>query len=172
MRILILLVLILTIPTSILKGQNLKTVKIGKTVWMAENINRAVKGSHFYNEDPALGAEYGRLYTWEMAQNACPTGWRLPSIDDWNELIENAGGEDIAGKTLGASGSLRFNAKYGGFICTSNFMLIDSFGGYWSSTSYNDDHAWYIFITTKNDLVTQTYFTKTYGFSVRCVQDE
>jgi len=30
--------------------------------------------------------KYGRLYYWETAKTACPSGWRLPSDADWDQL--------------------------------------------------------------------------------------
>jgi uncharacterized protein (TIGR02145 family) len=30
--------------------------------------------------------KYGRLYDWATAQNVCPSGWKLPSDDEWNAL--------------------------------------------------------------------------------------
>ena len=28
---------------------------------------------------------YGRLYTWEQAMKVCPSGWHLPSDEEWKE---------------------------------------------------------------------------------------
>jgi len=36
---------------------------------------------------------YGRLYTWEAAQRACPEGWHLPSDEEWYHLAFHFGGE-------------------------------------------------------------------------------
>jgi uncharacterized protein (TIGR02145 family) len=171
MRTVILAVLILLSQTFQIHGQNFKTVKINNKVWMAENLSVEVKGSRIYNEDEEFAQNYGRLYTWEVAKNACPSGWHLPTIDEWSDLIEYAGGEDLAGKALKAGGNLGFNASFGGFVSTTNYMLMENYGCYWSSSNYDDNHAWYVFITPKNNIVTKTFFTKSYGVSVRCVKN-
>lgn len=154
------------------KAQPIKSVKVGNMIWMAENLNiQSPSGSCWYNYNSELGKKYGSLYTWEAAKNACPAGWHLPSDDEWNKLIELTGGSDAAGKLLKIGGRLGFNANYGGITTLGNFILLDSYGAYWSSSSYDQDHAWYFYITRKDDLVTRTYFTKRYGLSVRCVKN-
>jgi len=153
-------------------GQNYKEVKIGNSIWMAENLNNPVKGSWCYNDDKLNASKYGRLYSWEAAKNACPAGWHLPAEKEWNQLIEFAGGNSKAGKLLKTGGDLGFNAPLGGFSNVGGFNLLNFYGTYWSSTEYDSDHAWYIFFTANDDLATKTYFTKTYGLSVRCVKNK
>jgi len=156
----------------ITNGQNTKTVKIGNQVWMAENLNVVVPGSWCYNDDPALGSKYGRLYTWEAAKKACPSGWRLPTEKDWTQLIENLGGEDKAGKQLRQGGLSGFNATLGGMSSVGSFRLVDMYGTFWSDSNYDNDHAWYFYITSNSSTVTKTYFSKNYGFSVRCIKSK
>lgn len=148
-----------------------KTVKIGNKVWMAENLNRDIPGSYVYNGQSELAKKYGRLYTWEAARNACPAGWHLPSVGEWDELIAVLGSENIAGKQLKASGSSGFNALFAGYTNGQSFFFLESMGGFWSATEYDNSHAWYYFFTNKNDAFTKTYFNKNYAFSVRCVKN-
>jgi len=81
-----------------------RTVKIGEQVWMAENLNCDVEGS--YCENDGLGTEYcdryGRMYDWCTAMAVCPIGWHLPSDAEWQELVDFAGGNYVAGKYLKA----------------------------------------------------------------------
>jgi len=59
----------------------------------------------------------------------------------------------------------------GNRVVSGGFGLIESYGCYWSSTKYDAKHAWYLYITNKNDYITLTYFTTSYGFNVRYIKD-
>lgn len=148
-----------------------KTVRIGKQVWMVENLNIDVAGSYLFNGRADYGPKYGRLYTYEAALKACPSGWRLPSDADWDELANTLGGEEVAANVLKIGGSSGFNAPLAGYANGSSFWFLDAYGGYWSSDQYDSGHAWYRFFTNKDGSLTKTYFNKKYGFSVRCIKN-
>ncbi len=148
-----------------------KTVKVGNQIWMAENLDVNVEGSYIYNGNAAHGEKFGRLYTWEAANKACPSGWHLPTDDEWTKLIDALGGEDVAGKQLKIDGTSGFNIQLAGYADGHSFWFLNTYGGYWSSTNYDEKHAWYYYFTNKDNSVTKTYFSKNYGFSVRCIKN-
>ena len=59
-----------------------KLMQIGGKLWMAQDINYAGVTSECFNEQEANCASNGRLYTFNAAQKACPTGWRLPNREE------------------------------------------------------------------------------------------
>ena len=63
-------------------GKKYKTVTIGSQTWFAQNLNYAIDGSVCPEGDSRNCDRYGRLYTWEVAQNVCPEGWMLPDSLD------------------------------------------------------------------------------------------
>lgn len=76
-----------------------KTIQIGDQIWMAENLKfwsdknspGYIGVSHYYKGVNANYQRYGRLYSWEVANKACPEGWHLPSLDEWITLINSFG---------------------------------------------------------------------------------
>ena len=53
---------------------------------MAENLNYRMEGSYCYDDDELTCFQYGRLYKWEPATDACPAGWHLPSYEEILDL--------------------------------------------------------------------------------------
>jgi len=51
------------------------------------------------------------------------------------------------------------------------FFSIGSFGGWWSSTESSTSSAWFHSLSYNYGFVFRDYFSKTYGFSVRCLRD-
>lgn len=111
-------------------GNVYKTVKIGKQVWMVENL----KVTHYqngdaipnvtdstnwaalitgawcnYDNDVSNGKKYGKLYNWysvEDTRNLAPKGWHIPTDGEWTILTDFLGGKDAAGGKLKQVGIL------------------------------------------------------------------
>jgi len=183
-----------------------KTVKIGEQVWMAENLNYEAEGSRCYGEGglvydggiigltklspaeiQANCKKYGRLYNWKTAMKSCPKDWHLPSKGDWRELVNFAGGDNLAGKKLKAakgwnrdSENLRSgdgNDKFGFSTLPSGGRWGSDFGGigdnghWWSSSEYDGSNAYDRSMFYHLEVVGYDYHNKDYLFSVRCLQD-
>jgi len=93
-------------------GKKYKYVKIGKQTWMAQNLDYHGNDGYFglcYGDEPQKKIKkpencqkYGWLYDWNEAMKACPKGWHLPSVKEWQTLVDFAGGKEVAGKKLKA----------------------------------------------------------------------
>lgn len=68
-------------------GRVYKISIIGKNIWLAENLSYDALGSKVYDNKDANEKKYGRLYDFKTAQKACPPGWRLPSKQEYCNLI-------------------------------------------------------------------------------------
>jgi len=73
-------------------GQVYGIAKVGNLTWMKENMRYDMRDeSVCYDDDDEACAELGMLYTYAGAWKACPTGWRLPSDNDWMDLERTLG---------------------------------------------------------------------------------
>lgn len=84
-------------------GRIYRTLTIGSQTWMAENLNYEKEDSFCFEYEEGNCDRYGRLYSWESAQSACPDGWHMPSPEEFNTLIDLAGGKAVAGARLKAA---------------------------------------------------------------------
>lgn len=158
-------------------GNKYPTVKIGNQVWMAKNLNVNVPGSVCYENDPTNCEKYGRLYTWEAAKRACPSGWHLPSKEEFKMLLANVGysyeygtGNLRAGSWENGKDEYGFSALPAGNYSSFNRKFVD-FGystGFWSSTELYS-LAYRLGIDGRYASVNSS--SRYFGYSVRCLQD-
>lgn len=192
-------------------------VTIGKQEWMKENLNvdkfrngdpipqaktvsewlKAGKNGQpawcYYNNDPANGAKYAKLYNWYAVNDPrglAPIGWRIPSDDDWGALTKYLGGSDnasikikttFAWQRANGTNESGFSGLPGGFRSDSgSFENIGKSARWWSSTETNKDFEGFILIQTSSrdldfndvDVYNAGNSGKGRGMSVRCLRDE
>ncbi|MBM2813394.1 MAG: hypothetical protein HW421_156 [Ignavibacteria bacterium] len=184
---------------------------IGTQVWMLKNLDvdyyrnenpipevrgdtqwcRLYTGAWcYYNNDSALGTIFGKLYNGYAIydqRKLSPSGWHIPSVDEWRLLSGFLGGATFSGSKLketgithwqnpneGATNECGFTALPCGFRYESNgsFQSLGSTGFWWTSTKYNSSNNWYIWIYSNKIYLyirTNSYLER--GFSVRCIKD-
>jgi len=160
-------------------GQTYKTVKIGNQTWMAENLNYKTGESKCYDNKESNCEKYGRLYTWEAAKMACPSGWHLPSKEELESLLAAAGSSpDERSQNLRAGSwengldKFGFSALPAGSYRSYGNKKFHSLGDgayFWSSTEKNRNRAYYQLVGVRGAGV--TYDDEDLGNSVRCLQD-
>ncbi|MDR3013474.1 MAG: hypothetical protein LBU70_09760 [Chitinispirillales bacterium] len=163
--------------TDLRDNQTYRTVRIGSLIWMAQNLNHVTNDSWCYDDNASNCEKYGRLYTWDAAMTACPAGWRLPTREDWNNLVGAAGG-GVAGTKLksrspdwNGTDDFSFSVLPGGMRGrTGAFTNIGEFGYIWSATESDSESAFYRYMVTDSDNVIELQGRKTSLLSVRCVQ--
>jgi len=115
-----------------------------KRTWMAQNLNYEVPDSFCYKDEPAYCEVYGKLYTFEAAVAACPDGWHVPTISEWNLLFQSFGGIRKAGTALQKDGESGLNLIFGGFGDPGSvFKNIGISGNYWDSEKKICEHFWF-----------------------------
>jgi uncharacterized protein (TIGR02145 family) len=183
-------------------------ISIGSQVWMCKNLDvdhyrngdpiPEVKDSTewanlttgawcYYNNDPALGAIYGKLYNWYAVNDPrglAPTGLHVPSDAEWTTLSTFLGGENVAGGKLKETGTTHWKSPNKGATNESGFFAlpgglrdgsgafnyVGNYAQWWSSTQ-TDTTAWYRHLGWGNAMVFSSHDFKEVGFSVRCIKD-
>ena len=191
-----------------LDGNVYKIVKIGTQEWLVGNLKttRFCNGDAIpqiidpvqwkdnrdaaccdYNNDPALGAIYGKLYNWQAASDPrglAPAGWRVAGTNDWETLCNYLGGSAVAGGKLKEAGFAHWvspNTDAGnetGFTALPGgnrgyngpFGLLGTFGQWWTGDGADEFSAFTVGMFNDSAMLGTTVDRKAKGFSVRCVR--
>ncbi|MBC8313944.1 MAG: caspase family protein [Bacteroidetes bacterium] len=165
-------------------GQVYPTVQIGTQCWLQNNINYETGKSWCYDNKESNCKIYGRLYNWKTALTVCPTGWHLPSDEEWTTLTDFLGGKSVAGGKMKETGtghwksankvtsnSSGFTAIPGGYLgADGNFGGLTLNTYFWSS-KHSSTFAWSWRLHFYDEGVYKDYFWEEEGFSCRCLQD-
>ncbi|MBR2094382.1 MAG: fibrobacter succinogenes major paralogous domain-containing protein [Fibrobacter sp.] len=158
-------------------GQSYKTVTIGSQTWMAKNLNYKTANSSCFRDKVSNCNKFGRLYTWDAATVACPSGWHLPTKAEYETLFAAVGGESTAGIKLKSTSGWRNGDNGTGEYSFSALPAVYKsfnegfFAFFWSSTEYSDDEAYYMKLFYDYDGVFLYNDDKSVLKSVRCVKD-
>jgi len=185
---------IVTIGTQIWMKENLKTTKykdgsdISNINSNSEWIIQSTGAYCWYNNNIDNKSTYGALYNYYTvvdSRDICPTGWHIPSNEEWNILETYLGGGGFAGGKLkeagteywlspniGADNGSGFTALPNGYRYSSDgsFDKIGKYGFWWSSTEAYGEGRGRGLGYTDTGVFKDTY-DKHYGFSVRCIKD-
>jgi len=175
-------------------GGSSETVSLGGVKWMKKNLNVETADSWCYLNSPDSCAKYGRLYTWAAAKTACQSvGMRLPTRAEWDNLAESVGGTKSSSygtyhDWYGAGTKLKstsgwynngngtdqygFSALPGGYRYSDGTFYDAGHDGYWwSSEEGGSGRAYLRNMHYYGDYVYEVNSGKSYGLSVRCVED-
>ncbi len=187
-----------------------KTIVIGTQEWMAENlkVGRYQNGdvipvvgqsswagltsgaSCWFNSDSAsYDCPYGRLYNWYAvtdSRNVCPSGWHVPTDQEWTVLTDQLGGEAVAGSKMkppgtdywlpnpvatNESGFSALGGEYIDFIGQwGPNVNLQINGLYWSAT-LEGGGAWARRVMGAYENIQRENHVVNHGFSVRCIRE-
>ena len=166
--------------------QKYRLVKIADREWFGDNLNFKSEGSYCLDDDENNCMAYGRLYTWDAAQKACPAGFRLPAQADFESLWTAAGADFNAGYLIktdygwkgetNGNDTLKFSAMpAGNRFDDGTYGNLAKFAFFWSADDtlegigQGDARVWYL--TNKSMAFGFTSRAKIFAFSVRCVRN-
>jgi uncharacterized protein (TIGR02145 family) len=190
-------------------GYRYKGVPIGEQCWFAENLRTTMyadgsaipevtgysawsglsSGARcYYDNDPVTSYGYGRMYNWHAVDDTrglCPTGWHVPTDDEWTALetylganghsgTEGTALKSTSGWNSGGNGTddFGFSALPGGlrYANNGNFNVAGN-SGYWWSSSPSGGDAWRRALSSNYPDFNQNNGNPRFGFSVRCLRD-
>ena len=146
----------------------------------------------YQNNPDNFKNEYGALYNWYAVQTGkiCPTGWHVPSDDEYIALILGfIGAQNIAGGKMkeaglthwlspntGASNESGFTGLPAGrrYYYDGTFITIGELGYFWTSTEDDEEDVYAgvgILHYNSIELEGDTY-SKPNGMSVRCLKNK
>lgn len=203
-------------------GNIYNTVQIGNQCWTKENlktakfadcsiipnttenttwINLSTPAWCNYENSAANDPIYGKLYNWFTVtdpRNVCPTGWHVPSDNEWktlelylgmnaaevNEISWRGGEANVGGKlktttgwespNTGATNESGFSGLPGGIrTYDGTFFGVGQFGIWWSSSEFSTTLAWDrgLIYDLTGSYIDRGGTPKFEGRSVRCVRD-
>ncbi|MCX6254507.1 MAG: fibrobacter succinogenes major paralogous domain-containing protein [Bacteroidia bacterium] len=194
-------------------GNIYNTITIGTQTWMKENLKttRYINGTAiplvtarfewyylttpgycWYDNNATNKATNGALYNWYAVDagsngnnNACPTGWHVPTDAEWATLITFLGGDSIAAGKLKETGMIHWQSPNTGATNETGFTAlpgggrdfdgafydIGSNGHWWSSTEFVTGGAWSWYMSYDGSGGYRQGRFEQDGFSVRCIKD-
>jgi uncharacterized protein (TIGR02145 family) len=194
------------------KDGNVNTsVSIGTQVWIVENLkttkfndgsaipnvtvenawdNLTTPAYCWNNNDIANKNPYGALYNWNAVSmgKLCPTGWHVPTTNEWNDLGTYLGGYEVAGGKMKETGTTHWQGVNSGATNESGFTALpggcrgdlngDFYGfgcvGHWWTSSGNGDYykdAKMKYLSNGNVYLLEKDWQWYFGLSVRYLKD-
>jgi uncharacterized protein (TIGR02145 family) len=155
----------------------------------------------YYNNDPANGAIYGKLYNWyavagiydaaslanpALRKQLAPLGWHVPSDGEWTTLTTFLGGPMLAGGKMKSTGTSLWQSPNTSATNESGFTGVPgdyrnnngAFGNniapyvtWWSSTQNTTSNAFVRYLHYASGTAYRSSYSKLRGYSVRLIKD-
>jgi uncharacterized protein (TIGR02145 family) len=187
------------IPTVNYAGKTYNTIAIGDQCWLRENLNlgtmidslqnqtnNGIIEKYCYNNDSVKCDIYGGLYQWdeamqysttEGARGICPTGWHIPTRNEFTALKTFVGGNGNDLKEIGQGTGSGTGTNASGFSALLAGSYHNSFNGlssgtiYWRSTLYDATYAYPFQLIGSNSSIFGSPDIRIGGNSIRCIND-
>ena len=196
-----------------IEGNQYTTVIIGTHEWMAENLRTSsysngesipnitditqflglTTGAWIHNGNISqLDTVYGKLYNWftiSDARKICPSGWDVPTYNDWDSLIQTLDpsatlGNNIAGGKMkstnpsywhapntGATNESGFSARGGGLLSDMGYFYDNNYlGEWWSSTLNSDSIPYLLSLSYSTEYANLAGRYRNNALSIRCIK--
>lgn len=176
-------------------GKKYKTVTIGSQTWLAQNMAYALTKEDREiafmcpNDEWENCSIYGNLYNqWGFGdalekglffpafpdsvrpyKGICPTGWHVPSLDEWQVLLSNASVQDLLAESVGGTGKSGFDVVFAGMSGSSGIELFEEAAAFATVDDRDENYMYYVTFTSTSARSGTTSFGS--YVSVRCLMD-
>ena len=151
-------------------GRVYKLLNFAGKVWLVGNLSYTDKELSFARcyDNSRSCEEFGRLYDYGSAKKACPSGSRLPTQGEWEQVL----------KVVGAKGSIKLKS-YDGFAAldagyyqkaVDAYFYKGEIAGWWVGDSEENGNA-KVFNMFRNDPLIISKENVNDAYSVRCVKE-
>jgi uncharacterized protein (TIGR02145 family) len=206
-----------------IEGNIYNTICIANKCWMAENLKTTkyndntdipnvtinsewkvqTEGAYsVYNNEESNKDIYGALYNYYAVETGklCPSGWHVPTDNEWKELEGTVDSEYSVGNVVWDNEAWRgsdsgknlktpdiwlssesqqgldtygFSALPGGCreVETGEFQRIEEWGLWWSDKNDTETNVFRRYLGNQNDNIARFPSAPESGYSVRCVKD-
>jgi len=190
-------------------GNTYKEVKIGDQIWLVENLKVTkyndgtsiqrvtnattwkglLTGAYCWYGNDSLNNKqiFGALYNWYAVNSGklAPEGWKVATVEDWENLIAFLGGATVAGGKLKEPGVDHWIEEHvledgltgfmgsggGGRSEDGSFNNLYSFGNWWTSTEGAPGGAYLYYLSATTIEIFNYMDVSKKGLSVRCIRD-
>ena len=188
-------------------GYGYSTVQIGEQCWFAENLRIETYSNGdaisqglsnvdwssteegalaYYNDNATSEVAFGALYNWRSVvdvRGLCPTGWHVPTDQEWTAMTDALGGESVAGLEMktafgwvndgGGNNLSGFSGFPAGYRATDGLCFNEGYAGYWWSSTPSGAAGWYRGLDLESGTVLRADDSEgpQDSGSIRCIQD-
>jgi len=181
-------------------GKTYNTVQIGTQCWLKENLNvgtmvdslqaqtnNGAIEKYCYHDDTANCTTHGGYYQWNEAmqystspgtQGICPSGWHIPTLDEFSRLVIFVDGDGNALKAMGqdstSTNTSGFSALLNGIRAYyGSFQDMPFNADVWSSTESGEDaYPLFLYANLSFYRVGPPFIEdKTHGLNIRCIKN-
>lgn len=179
-------------------GKLYNTVQIGSQCWLKENLdvgtminggsnmtNNGIIEKYCYNNDLNNCNTYGGLYQWDETmqyittpgtQGICPSGWHIPTYENFQALSSAVGWDGNALKAVGqgsgggaGTNTSGYSVLLAGYNYNGSFESIGALAYFETSTEAGNG-AWHMQLFGSSSMIIFGS-TSGFGFSIRCLKD-
>lgn len=160
----------------------------GGLTWMGQNLYGTSAGKD-YKDCEVVSDVFGRYYTWEEAQTACPDGWRLPTAQEFDSILGTVAGDLMVDAKfqdttmwsywpqVKITNAHKFNAIPTGYMDLSTedamFGYMD-YACWWTADEMEDEREWGIYRYIYEDepnILKGKGSKSSLALNVRCVKE-